>query len=108
MSETKIYSPDPSFDVFHWERHPLDAIFRPKTVALVGATDREGSVGRTVLENLRRDFPGAIYPVNPNRAQVLGIPAYKSLAALPVKADLAVIVTPAVTVPGVIRECVAA
>ncbi len=108
MSETKIYSPDPSFDIFHWERHPLDAIFRPKNVALIGATDREGSVGRTVLENLRKDFTGVVFPVNPNRAEVLGVRAYPSIAALPGKVDLAVVVTPAVTVPGVIRECVAA
>ena len=63
-------------------RHPLDAIFVPKSVAVVGATEKVGSVGRTVLWNLMNTpFGGPIYPVNPTRPSVLGIKAYPKLAA---------------------------
>jgi acetyltransferase len=86
---------------------PLDFFFNPKTVAVVGATDKIGSVGRAVLENLR-GFGGSVFPVNPKRAAVLGIPAFPTVAAVPAKVDLAIIVTPAATVPALIRECVSA
>jgi acetyltransferase len=88
--------------------HPLDAIFQPQTVAVVGATEKEGSVGRTVLRNLvTTPFGGTVYPVNPKRAGVMGIRAYPSITAIPEKVDLAVIVTPAPSVPDIIDECVA-
>ena len=65
-------------------RHPLDFIFMPKSVAVVGATEKVGSVGRTVLWNLMNTpFGGPIYPVNPTRVSVLGIKAYPKLANLP-------------------------
>jgi acetyltransferase len=92
-----------------WEKHPLDAIFEPKTIALIGATDRSASVGRIVLENLKKGgFSGALYGVNPHRHNVLGVPTYPSIAQVPGEIDLAIVVTPAATVPGVIRDCVAA
>lgn len=84
----------------------LHALFEPKSIALVGATDRAGTVGRSLLENLR-DFPGSIFPINPKRTEVLGVPAFASLLDVPGDIDLAVIATPAPTVPGVIRDCVA-
>ena len=85
----------------------LDAIFSPKNVAVIGATERPGSVGRTILWNLiSSPFGGTVFPVNPSRPSILGIRAYPSIAAVPEQVDLAVIVTPAQTVPGVIRECV--
>lgn len=85
---------------------PLDAFFQPKSVAVIGATDTAGSVGRTVLWNLiNSPFGGTVYPVNPKRAQVLGIRAYPSIRDLPEVVDLAVVVTPAKTVPGVISDC---
>ena len=88
-------------------RTPLECFFAPRTVALIGATDHEGGVGRTVLVNLRnRKFPGTVYAVNPNRSTVMGLPCCASVAAVPEKIDLAVVVTPARTVPAVIRECV--
>jgi acetyltransferase len=87
----------------------LDAIFAPSSVALIGATEKEGSVGRTILRNLiSNPFGGTVYPVNPKRPNVLGIRSYANIAAVPEKVDLAVIVTPATTVPGIINECVAA
>jgi acetyltransferase len=85
----------------------LDFLFAPKTVAVIGATERASSVGRAVLENLR-GFGGAVYPVNPRHDNVLGIKAFPSVAAVPAKVDLAVIVTPARTVPGIVRECASA
>jgi len=98
---------DPAHDVLHYERRPLDAIFAPRNVAVIGATEAPGSVGRTVLWNLiSSPFGGTVFPVNPNRASVLGIKAYPNIAMVPEPVDLAVIATPARTVPGVIGECV--
>lgn len=90
-------------------RHPLDAIFAPRNVAVIGATETKGSVGRTLLWNLvSHPFGGAVYPVNPKRTSVLGIHSYPKIADVPAQVDLAVIVTPAQTVPGIIEECVQA
>jgi acetyltransferase len=87
----------------------LDPFFNPSNVALIGATETPGSVGRTILKNLvSSPFGGTVFPVNPKRPNVLGIKAYPRIADIPEKVDLAVIVTPAPSVPGVIRECVAA
>ena len=111
MSETPasyaMLAVDPVVDVLEEGRHPLDSLFRPKRVAVVGATDKEGSVGRTLLKNLiSNPFGGVVYPVNPGREHVLGISAFKSIACCPGHVDLAVVVTPARTVPQVIEECV--
>ncbi len=98
---------DPSHDVLGYERRPLDAIFDPDTVAVVGASDRPGSVGRTIMWNLiSNPFGGTVYPVNARRQNVLGIKAYPSVSEIPERVDLAVIASPAPTVPGIIRECV--
>ena len=84
-------------------------ICAPKVVAVIGATENAGSVGRTVFQNLGRGgFAGVVYPVNPKRASVLCVKAYPSIGAVPEKVDLAVICTPAKTVPGIIQECVKA
>jgi acetyltransferase len=94
-------------DVSHRRRSTeLDTLFAPKSVAVLGATEKEGSVGRAVLENLA-GFKGNVFPVNPKRATVLGRAAFATIAALPEAPDLAVIVTPAASVPGLVRECVA-
>jgi acetyltransferase len=100
----------PAQDILHQtRRHPLDPIFAPKVVAVIGATETRGSVGRTVFQNLGRGgFEGTVYPVNPKRSSVLCVKAYPDIRSLPEKADLAVITTPAATVPGLIRECAAA
>ena len=88
-------------------RRTLDVFFHPKNVAVIGATEAPHSVGRSVLANLRGAFfPGAIYPVNPRHDALLGLRCYRSIASVPEPVDLAVIATPANTVPGVIRECV--
>ena len=88
-------------------RSALNSMFYPNSVAVIGATDREGSVGRTVLERLRIPaFSGRIFPVNPNHTNVLGLPAFPRIGDVPERVDLAVIVTPAKTVPNVVGECV--
>ncbi len=98
---------EPAHDIYHYEPRALDAIFAPKNVAVIGATENPGSVGRTILWNLiSNPFGGTVFPVNPKRAGVLGIKAYPNIAAVPEQVDLAVVVTPAPTVPGVIKECV--
>ena len=98
---------DPAHDLLRVEGHPLDPIFSPKNVAVIGATERQGSVGRTVLWNLLSSpFGGTVYPINPNRPNVLGIRAYRDIRELPEKPDLVVVTTPAPTVPGIIREAV--
>lgn len=88
-------------------RSALEALFSPRSVAVIGATDRAGSVGRTVLANLcRGSFRGKVYAVNPHRTDVLGLRCYESVRSLPMSLDLAIIVTPASTVPEIIRDCV--
>ena len=73
---------------------------------MIGASEKAGSVGRSILWNLiSSPFGGTVYPVNPKRPNVLGIRAYPSIAAIPEPVDLAIVVTPAPTVPGVIGEC---
>src|SRR5262245_21663218 len=99
---------DLAHDVLRQERQPLDVIFSPKSVAVIGATETKGAVGRTVLWNLiSSPFGGTGYPVNPKRPSILGIRAYPSISALAEKVDLIVICIPAPHVPGVMKEAVA-
>lgn len=86
----------------------LSYLFRPQSIAMIGASDRPGSVGATVYRNLLNGgFAGPVYAVNPRHAKVAGHRAYKNIASLPKTPDLAVIATPAVTVPGIVRELAA-
>jgi len=100
---------DPAREAAHTERQALDAIFAPRNVAVVGATEKFGSVGRTVVWNLiSNPFGGTVFPINPNRPSVLGVRTYPNIASVPEPVDLAIIVTAAPTVPGLITECVEA
>lgn len=100
---------DRAYDIYRSEHQPLKALFAPETVAVIGATDRPESVGRNLVWNLvSSPFGGTIFPVNPKRRNVLGIKAYPSVGAIPDPIDLALIATPAPTVPDVISECIAA
>ncbi len=84
----------------------LDFLFRPKAVAVVGASREPGKVGHTVLENLlSAGFRGAIYPVNPKAQEILGLKVYPSVSAIPGEVELAVIAVRAPLVPQVIEEC---
>src|SRR3954471_4278035 len=87
-------------------RHPLEVFFSPRSVAVVGASDRAGSLGRRVLWNLLTSpFGGTVFPVNPERTPVLGVKSYASVAAIGEPVDLAVLVNPADTIPAAVREC---
>jgi len=84
----------------------LNRIFNPKRIAVVGASEREGSIGAKILSNLTgAGYTGSVFPVNPFRQTVHGLPAYPSVSKIPCKIDLAVIATPARTVPQVAEEC---
>jgi len=85
----------------------LDCFFAPHSVAVVGGTDKSGSVGRTVLLNLLQGpYRDKVHVVNPKRKEVLGALSFPSITHMPNPVDLAIIVTPAVTVPDIIAECV--
>jgi acetyltransferase len=90
------------------EKEPLHCFFSPASVAVIGATDRPGSVGNTVLQNLLSSYQGRVYPVNPSRTEICGLRCYASVSAMPEAVDLVVIVIPANAVPEVVAECVAA
>jgi acetyltransferase len=84
----------------------LDKIFNPGTIAVIGASDREGGVGNALMKNLiGNNYQGIVYPVNPARESVAGIKAYPKVSDIPDKIDLAIIVTPAATVPAIVLEC---
>jgi acetyltransferase len=90
-------------------RHPLDVFFAPRSVAVIGASERPASVGRTIFWNLvSNPFGGVVHAVNPARRQVLGIPAHASVRDIPEPPELAIIVTPPLTVTDVLDECIAA
>jgi acetyltransferase len=83
----------------------LDKIFEPHRIAVVGASDTPTSVGYTVLRNLvGSGFRGVVYPVNAKREAIQGIQAYKDIPSLPHAPDLAVICTPAPTVPALVKQ----
>ncbi|MEM3652608.1 MAG: GNAT family N-acetyltransferase, partial [Nitrososphaerales archaeon] len=84
----------------------LDKIFNPKSVAIVGASDEEGSVGYALMKNfLDSNFKGEVYPVNIRKEEILGLKAFQSVEQLPKTVDLAIIATPAKTVPEVVEQC---
>jgi acetyltransferase len=89
-------------------RHSLDPIFHPRSVAVFGASATPGSVGSILIRNLLGNpFGGVVYPINPKRQAVHGVRCYAGLSALPETVDLAVIATPAATVPGLVADCAA-
>lgn len=84
----------------------LDKMFNPRRIAVIGASDKEGSVGARLVRNLIGvGYDGVVYPVNPFKSTVQGITAYPSITKIPWKVDLAIIATPAHTVPQVVEEC---
>lgn len=88
--------------------HNLRYLLAPQSVAVIGGSDREGSVGATVMRNLLAGgFRGPIWPVNPRHTHVAGVRAYPGAAQLPATPELAVICTPAATVPGIVAQLAA-
>ncbi|HEY7423001.1 MAG TPA: bifunctional acetate--CoA ligase family protein/GNAT family N-acetyltransferase [Gemmataceae bacterium] len=88
-------------------RPALDSLFRPQSVAVFGASATPGSVGNILTRNLLENpFGGVVFPINPKRRVVQGVHCYPNLAAVPEQVELAVIATPAATVPNLVRDCV--
>lgn len=84
----------------------LDSIFKPASIAVIGASEKPGSVGGAIVSNLRKaDFPGRLFAVNSNRGTLGGEQVFGSIAELAETPDLAVVCTPAATVPAIVREC---
>jgi acetyl coenzyme A synthetase (ADP forming)-like protein len=84
----------------------LDAIFNPKSIAIIGASRQPGSVGFSLLANvIDSRFQGIVYPVNPKAKGILGIKCYPNVIEIPDIVDLAVIVVPSLIVPEVLEEC---
>jgi len=84
----------------------LDAILKPKSVAVVGASATPGKIGYTVVDNLIKDgYKGNIYPINPSADEILGLKVYKSVLDIPGDVDAAVITVPAKFVAPVVEEC---
>ena len=87
-------------------KHYLNKLFEPGSVAVFGASDREGAVGNLVFRNMiESGFNGDVYPINPKHSMVQGHRAYPDLKSIGKPVDLAVITTPAATVPGIIESC---
>jgi acetyltransferase len=90
------------------ERRPIiSTMFAPKSVALIGASEKPDSVGRALMENLQ-SFRDRFFPINPNHPTLLGQKTFSTIRDVPEDVDLAVIATPAATVPGIVAECAAA
>ncbi len=83
----------------------LDKLFSPKSIALIGASDKSNSIGRTVAENLLHGgFKGSVWFVNPKHPKILDRPCYADIKNLPEVPDLAVIATPPQSIPGLISD----
>ncbi|NUM77406.1 GNAT family N-acetyltransferase [candidate division KSB1 bacterium] len=109
MSNAVNHVRDATHDILRYQRQSLDAIFSPQRIAVIGATERAGSVGQAVLANLMNNhFGGTVFPINPNRESVLGLTAYPRVTQAPGPIDLAIIATPAPTVPSLVGDCAAA
>ncbi len=87
------------------DRGSLEKFFNPRSVAIVGASPREGKVGRVLLENFIKRFRGRVYPINPKYSEILGLKCYPSIRDVPEPIDLVVIAVPAPIVPSILREC---
>jgi len=88
---------------------PLRPLLAPRSVAVVGASDRAGNLGGLAVGFLRKfGFRGAVWPVNAGRATVAGLPCFPSLAGLPAVPDMAIVAVPAESVLGVVEECIEA
>lgn len=87
-------------------RKLLEELFRPAAIAVIGASEKTGKVGRVVLENiLSSGYKGEVYPVNPSRDEILSLKCYPSVSELPVAPDLAVLIIPAPAVQATLEEC---
>ncbi|MHC1605497.1 MAG: acetate--CoA ligase family protein [Candidatus Methanofastidiosia archaeon] len=88
-----------------YEKEKIDAIFNPRSVALIGASDKKGKMGHTFMKNLTSGYEGKIYPINPPNGEIMGHKCYKSVLDVPEPIDLAVFVIPARLCPNAMAEC---
>ncbi|MEO8409877.1 MAG: GNAT family N-acetyltransferase [Propionivibrio sp.] len=88
------------------EQHYLTTLFEPKSVAVVGASDRENSVGNVLFKNIvDGGYKGRLYPINPKHKTVLGVKCYKSVEEISARVELVIIATRPQTVTGIVEEC---
>lgn len=83
----------------------MSKLFNPKSIALIGASEEEGSVGKTLMMNLLSGKGRSIFPINPNRTSVMGIKCYPTIKDVPEQVDLAIIAVPAKIVPDIVEQC---
>ena len=84
----------------------LNSVFYPRSIAVIGASRRPGSVGHSLLANIIDSrYQGIVYPVNPKAKGILGIKCYRNVIEIPDVVDLAVIIVPTQFVPEVLEEC---
>ena len=108
MTQTtdSILEPSEEFASLLRDGNRIEAVFRPKSVAVIGASNREGSVGHAIFKNLLLGgYCGTLYPVNPNYTSICGVHAYPNVTSTPTDIDLAVIIVPASAVSQVVGEC---
>jgi acetyltransferase len=100
---------DPAHDILRSERQPLNSLFDPKTIAVIGASDRYSHFAETILLNLvSNHFKGLIFPVNAQQQSILGIPTYPAIGAVSEPVDLAIIATSPPTVSDILEQCLEA
>ena len=105
MNKNEVFPPIKGHRLGFFQRNPLEPLLAPKSVAVIGASEREGSVGRTVFWNLiSNPFGGTVYPINAKRSNVFGVRAYPSLAALPEQVENVVMAVPASTIPDLAEQ----
>jgi len=107
VSTPAVMSPVGKIYTASTPRAGLEPLFLPRSVAVIGATDRPGTVGRSVLSNLlETKFPLKVHAVNPRGGEILGIKTHQHIGDIAGGVDLALVVTPAQIVPQIIGECV--
>src|SRR5512145_810798 len=88
------------------EQHYLTSLFEPKSVAVIGASDRENSVGNIIFKNiLESGYKGRLYPINPKHPTIQGVEAYASIEEIGARVELAIIATRPQTVPAIVEQC---
>jgi acetyltransferase len=83
----------------------IQAMFNPKTIALIGAAEKRNTAGRRILRNLLQSKDRKVFPISPLKKKVLDLETYPRITSVPEHMDLAVVATPAPSVPEVVDEC---
>ncbi len=100
---------DPAYDILRSQRQPLDSLFSPKTIAIIGTKDEYSHLTQTILWNLiKSNFQGLIFPVNPQEKSIRGIQTYPNIRVVPESVDLAIIATAPPTTLEILNQCIVA